>query len=361
MICFFNSNKVWGGGEKWHYEHIIALHEKKYPIMLIANKSSELSFKLQKTNIKIFNFKITNFSFLNIFKILEIKNILEKNKVETIILNLPADVKIAGIAAKLAKVKNIIYRRGTALPVKNSLLNRFLFRKIVSKILVNSQATQNKFLEKNPNLAPIHKFKIIYNGLKFSDYENNKNLAPLYKRQNNEIILGNAARLDKQKGQKFLVEIAQKLKKENINFKILIAGSGELEQELKNYAKKLDVSDKIIFLGFVENISIFMQNIDIFLLTSFWEGFGYVLAEAMFFEKPIIAFNVSSNKELVQNNKTGFLIKAFDLEIFTKKIIFLTNNKKLREEFGKLAKSNVFKFFDAKKNILQFIDFILKV
>ncbi len=48
--------------------------------------------------------------------------------------------------------------------------------------------------------------------------------------------------------------------------------------------------DKIIFLEFQENIENFMNNIDVLVLPSLWEGFGYVIIEAMFFNKPVIAF-----------------------------------------------------------------------
>ncbi|OQY00134.1 MAG: hypothetical protein B6I24_00590 [Bacteroidetes bacterium 4572_128] len=357
MICLFNSNKDWGGGEKWHYETAINLQKKKIETIVATNENSELFLKLKSVNIKVFTFKISNLSFLNIIKIIKIKNFLKKNNVKKIILNLPADVKVVGIAAKLAKVKSIIYRRGTALPVKNSFLNRFLFRKIVDKILVNSHETKNKFLEKNHNLTDKNKFTVIYNGLNLENYEKS-NFKIFYKKKDDEIILGNIGRLTKQKGQKYLIEIAKKLKSKNIKFKILIAGSGELEKKLKNYSKENDLEKEIIFLGFVEDVKSFIQNIDIFLLTSLWEGFGYVLAESMILEKPVIAFDISSNPEVVKNNVTGFLVKPFDIDIFTEKIEILISNKKLLRDFGKNGKNRVISKFDAKKNFKEFIKLI---
>ncbi|MBK7812053.1 MAG: glycosyltransferase [Saprospiraceae bacterium] len=49
----------------------------------------------------------------------------------------------------------------------------------------------------------------------------------------------------------------------------------------------------------------FMNSIDIFLLSSAWEGFGFCFVEAMLRAKPIVAFNISSNPEIVENDKTG--------------------------------------------------------
>ena len=75
---------------------------------------------------------------------IKIYTLLKKYAIHSIILNLPSDLKVGGIAAKLAGVKQIIYRRGTALAVRNTFLNRFLFRYIISRIIANSVEIQRR-------------------------------------------------------------------------------------------------------------------------------------------------------------------------------------------------------------------------
>jgi glycosyltransferase involved in cell wall biosynthesis len=101
----------------------------------------------------------------------------------------------------------------------------------------------------------------------------------LYERGSKEVLIGNAGRLVLQKGQKYLIEMAKGLIDSGISFKVLIAGDGPLEAPLKQMAVKAGVDDRIIFLGFVNNVKAFMETIDIFVLPSIWEGFGYVLVE----------------------------------------------------------------------------------
>ncbi len=348
-ICFFNSCKAWGGGEKWHYDIAVRLKNKNYNITLITNKNSELFHKTVSSNIPTISIKISNFSFLNPFKILKISRLFKKHSINTVILNLPSDLKAAGLSAKIAGVNKIIYRRGSAIPVKNSFLNRLLFRKIVTEIIVNSNETKRTLLVNNPNMIDENKIKLVYNGIDLKKYD--RTTSKIYKRTNNEIILGSAGRLSKQKGQKYLIDIAKKLKSKNINFKILIAGEGELNNELRSYAKKLKVENEVVFLGFVENIKSFMNSIDIFLLTSLWEGFGYVIVEAMACNKPVVAFNVSSNPEIITDNETGFLINNFDIDKFTDKIELLINNKELREKFGNKARTIVEKRFEIENTV----------
>ncbi|MGM0508318.1 MAG: glycosyltransferase [Fusobacteriota bacterium] len=356
-ICFFNSCKVWGGGEKWHYDTAIKLSQRGYNISFFANPKSKLFNKLQDKNINIYPIKIGNISFLNIFKIKKIINILKKEDINIIILNLPSDLKIAGVAAKIAGIERIIYRRGSAIPIKNSLSNRLLLKDCVTDILANSKTTKDTILKNTKNWLDKDKIKIIYNGIDL-DKMDKKEWDYIYKRDKDEIIIGNAGRLSKQKGQKYLIDIAEKLKKTEVKFKIVIAGTGELEKELKEYAKKKHVEDKVVFLGFVKNIKSFMKSIDIFVLTSLWEGFGYVMIEAMANQKPVLAFNVSNISEIVDNKKNGYLISDFDIKEMCDKIQIMYKNKKIMETMGIEGQKRVEEKFDINIAIDKLEDFL---
>lgn len=349
-ICFFNSSKTWGGGEKWHFDIALQLHPKNYNVSVITNKKSEFFKKIKSTNLNVKSICITNLSFLNIFKILKLKNEFQKQKIETIILNLPSDLKIAGISAKLAGVQNIIYRRGSAIAIKNSWLNRFIFKNIVTCVIANSEETKKTILQNNFNLISSEKIHVIYNGINIEEFDKSESIE-IFKKQHNELIIGNLGRMVFQKNQTFLIDVAQKLKEKNIQFKLLIAGIGDLENSLKSKTKELNLENEIVFTGFVKNPKSFMNSIDIFLLPSRWEGFGYVLLEAMLCKKPSIAFNLSSNPELIENNKTGFLINENDIDEFVEKIIFLIQNQEIAKQFGENARLKAEYQFDIKQTI----------
>jgi glycosyltransferase involved in cell wall biosynthesis len=253
-------------------------------------------------------------------------------------MNLSIDLKVAGIAAKLAHVPRIIYRRGSAIPIKNKPLNRFLFRNVITDIIANSEATRNTILENNSNLFPLEKIKVIYNGLDFCTRKS-QTTTSLYTKKEEEIILGNAGRMVYQKGHEYLIAIAAKLKEKGVDFKLLLAGTGPLESKIREQVKQVGLTNEVVFLGFVNDIAQFMNSIDIFLLTSRWEGFGFVLAEAMAAGKPLVAFDISSNPELVVNNTNGYLVKPFDVEDFASKTIQLVQNKEQCKKMGEKGKT----------------------
>jgi len=356
-ICFFNSTKAWGGGEKWHYDISVSLHRKGYSTLVITNKKSVLYSRIILTGQKVYNIKISNLSFLNPYKLLLLRKVFIKENIDIIILNLSADLKVAGIAAKFAGIPRIIYRRGSAISIKNRWLNRIIFKNIVTDVIANSEETKRTVLQNNPSMFPLEKIKVIYNGIDVNNYDLSTK-KKLYKKNDNEIILGNMGRLVYQKGQRYLIDIASELKMNNLQFKVLIGGDGPLKQELVSYAEKHEVADRIVFLGFIDNVAEFMNSIDIFLLTSLWEGFGYVIVEAMICKKPVIAFNCSSNPELIEDSRTGFLVEFGNIKSFGEKLKILINDKDLRYDFGERGYLKARKHFSVENTTNELENFL---
>lgn len=327
-ICFFNSTFFWGGGEKLHYDYALAFYQKGYQVIVITAPNSELYKRLVNKKVKVYLLKNKNISFLNPFKIIGLVKILKKENVDTILFSSSKDFKFASIASKIAKVENIIYLRGLAVPIKASKINKILFKHVLTHIIANSYATKNTILAHIKDESIRRKTDVIYHGIETMQKTTFKKI------KDDAIILGNAGRLTFQKGHDYLLQIAKLLKEKGLNFRLYIAGEGELKEKLMQQIIHLELTNEVYLLGFVENMEDFMSKIDIFLLTSRWEGFGYVLVEAMAKSKPIVAFNISSNPELI-NNQNGFLANYPDLEDFTNKTAQLISNSSLRVEMGK--------------------------
>jgi len=355
MICFFNTTKAWGGGEKWHLEIAAAMASEGIPVIVAAGKDSVLQKKATANNLATFSFKITGFSFLNPFLILRLRKFFVQKGVTTVVLNLPSDLKAAGIAARLAGVERIIYRRGSAIPVKNSFLNRFLFRNIITEGLANSFETKRTILLRNQHLIDSEKIIVIYNGIEVSGQ-----MEISRKPANAPVVIGNLGRLEKQKAQHLLVQLGAKLKEAGYQFQILIGGDGSLRDDLEKQVRVNELTDFIQLIGNVENVAEFMGRIDIFVLTSHWEGFGYVLAEAMAAGKPVVTFNHSSNPEVVEDQKTGFLAIPGDIDDLYQKTVRLIEDESLRIEMGKAGRERVLRYFDFTKNYQKIREFLLK-
>jgi glycosyltransferase involved in cell wall biosynthesis len=355
-ICFFNTKNVWGGGEKWHLDMITSMNRQHYRIIYVSSPSSPLSRKLRDLNIVGYEVPIYNLSFLNPFKVLKLARIFRNENVGVLLTNLSTDMKVASIAGKMADVPRIIYRRGTAIPVRNTFLNRYLFRRVLTNIMANSMETRRTILDKNSRIVPEDKIKVIYNGIYLPRYH--RDVKPLYKVKEGEILLGCAGRLTEEKGHAYLLEMMKKLKGDELSYKLLIAGEGKMLQSLKRKASKLGVSEQVEFLGFVEDMPSFFRSLDIFLLPSRFEGFGYVMAEAMASWKPVVAFDIKSTSEIVLHGETGYITSPNNVDEMTVRVKELAADRELREKMGEKGRDRVEELFSFEKNQHEVIQMI---
>ena len=330
-ICFLNTTSFWGGGEKIHFDYASKFKERGYTVFIAADKRNELYSRANKADIDTFALRLKNLSFLNPIKYIRLYRFFKKSKIDTVIISTSHDTKVGVLTAKLAGLKRIVLYRALAAPVKASKINQYLYNNVITHLIANSLETK-RTMSMNFGNRLKRNIQIIYQGLDFEEMSNRK--INKHSFDSEKIIIGNAGRLTIQKGQHHFIEIAKILKKKSVNFKIVIAGTGELEEQLLKEIKINELQNEIELLGFVEDMSSFMESIDIFALTSEWEGFGYVIAEAMFARKPVVAFNITSNPELVKTGFNGYLVPYEDLELFSEKLADLTKNKEIRETLG---------------------------
>ncbi len=356
VICFVNTQRTWGGGEKWSLDVMIELQNQGCKPMFVTREDSPLGRRLTHQGISGYELRKNKLKFLYPFKVFKYAWIFRKEKVGVLLTNVSADMKTASLAAKMVGVPEIIYRRGSALPVENSFDNRFIFRKVLTRIIANSQETKRCILAKNKSLAPESKIKVIYNGIHLADFP--RNIDPMQKSGEGEIFLGCAGRLSAEKGHLLLLDMIKHLKEKEIRCKLLLAGEGKLYEKLKDKAVSLGVDHMVEFLGFVHDMQSFYSAIDIFLLPSAYEGFGYVLIEAMASRKPVVAFDVGSSREIIEHEKTGYLVRPDQVQEMAERVLELVGDKVLREKMGEYGRARVEDHFSFEKNKSEIIDLL---
>lgn len=190
---------------------------------------------------------------------------------------------------------------------------------LVDKIICVGENDFNilKNITKNKNSV-----NLIKNGIN----ENKKNINTEIEKikSNCNYLIGTISRLHYQKDIETLIQSANEIKD---NTTIVIIGSGPEEKKLKQLTQKLNLQNKIIFLGNIENASSLIHYFDAFVLSTKWEGLPLVILEAMLSKIPVIGSSVHGVKELIEENKTGFLFKQGDYKELAKKINHILENK----------------------------------
>lgn len=330
-ICFLNSNKVWGGGEKWTLDTALYLSNAGYNVLVITNKNSALFKEVRKRELEIElkSIKITTYSSANFFQRKHFKRILKAFNIGTLFLNLSNDLKFGAKVAHNVGVKKIIYRRAIPKPIKRKWYYKKLFTKYLDGIISNSEHTKEGILMNYSDVIKSDFVKVIYNGIKI---DHKGYIEP--KEIGEQIIIGSAGRLSKEKGHMYLVRMAVILKEKEVKFKIRVAGEGSQRKKLEKEIEKNNLKDEFELVGFKKDLSEFYNHIDLFILPSIWEGFGFVLLEAMSYKLPVIAFDTGSSAEIIQDNKNGFIIQDYSVDLLAERVVELYKNSDLRKEMG---------------------------
>lgn len=336
-ICFVNSNIPWGGGERWIHQFARLSRDHDHTVTVLANVGSALAERLLgEPGISLETMPLGNFAFLNPRAQRHLTDLFTSRAVDTVLMCLPRDLKAAGFAARRVGVPRIVYRRGIDVSVKNSWLNRHLYGQVLTGLICNTEATKRSVLANNPDLIPDERISVVGNGFDVAEFDA-RPVVPLLTAADEETVIGCAARLVTQKGLSLLLDATALLLDRGHRVRVALAGSGPLEATLKAQAHSLDIAAQVDFLGFVDDIKSFYAGIDILALPSLFEGFGYVLVEAGRCEKPSVAFNASSNPEVVVDGVTGLLAEPGNTQDFADKLEQLLLNPGLRVRLGQAA------------------------
>ena len=200
-------------------------------------------------------------------------------------------------------------------PRKNIYLSRLLSRifTLNAKVIIAISHTVHDYLRNSKEISTQKKIVVIYYGYDISN-------AKLTRSKNEIPIILTIARLVNQKNLFTLLDAYSQVRKE-MNCELLIIGDGVLKNELVEYAHILGISKNVTWLGRIDNVNNYLSQCDVFTLTSYYEGFGLVLLEALQQECAIVASNVSAIPEVLGADFMG-LFNPHNSSELKNKLIF---------------------------------------
>ena len=283
-----------------------------------------------------FGYIQSRFSYIIVFlfSIVKLHKILNKEKPDFLIIHLMTFIPLFLLFFFKYETKFIL--RISGYPKLNYF--RSLFWKLVGKnifiVTTPTKNTKSLLVEKKI----FHSKKIKYlpdpilniENIQKKKSENN----PIEKEISKDNSLISIGRLSKQKNFKFLIDAFYNLQKKRSNLKLFIIGDGENKKKLQDQIRKLNLNDRVFLLGFKENIYDYLKNSKMFILPSLWEDPGFVLVEAGYMNLTILSSDCPNGpKELLNNNKNGFLFKTNSLKDFIENFETIENlNRKIIHE-----------------------------
>ena len=110
-ICFFNTVKFWGGGEKFYLEYAQGMKKRGHEVVIVCDKKSELQKRAERLGIATHNVSISMWTTFNLFKKWRLIKYLRKKSFDFILCSTSQDLKIVSQVAPAAGIKKIGFRR----------------------------------------------------------------------------------------------------------------------------------------------------------------------------------------------------------------------------------------------------------
>ena len=225
--------------------------------------------------------------------------------------------------------------------------------KFFDKVIAVSNFTKKRLIEKH---IPEEKIEVIHNGVDISLYHRKAEgklrtelgLPPKSK------LIGFIGRFGPEKGIIYLLEAARILcrKKEGVYF--VLVGDGQLREEAEAFISSNKMKDRIIMLGWRNDATDLLADMDALLLPSLTEGTPMVILESMSLGVPVIASDVGGISEVVDNLKTGLLIKPRDPQAIADAVSYLIGNRDLAENISQNSIRQVETRFSAQRMSEQY-------
>ena len=151
-------------------------------------------------------------------------------------------------------------------------------------------------------------------------------------------VVGNVGRLSPQKNPLDWVRVAALISEEQPSCWFLLVGDGPMREEVENLCQSLGIQDRIILTGIRRDVPRLLSVMDVFLLTSLWEGLPRVIPQAMSMQVPVVANQVDGTVEVITPGITGYLSDPGDIRQAAKYCLNLLRDPGLCRNMGEASR-----------------------
>jgi len=336
-ILFLNGYPNWGGGETWMLDVAEGLRERGHTCLIAGHerrewykRTKELGWNPLKVNIR---------GDIAPLMIAKLAWIVRKNGIDLILCNFDKEARLAGLARGFKKYPVIVTMKGLSLMRGDNMFCRWSYRRLIDHTVVCARFIREDFARQR--WLDISKVSAIHNCInpKMLDLPDSSgqsfreefNISPKAR------VIGVVARLVSRKGIHDLLTAAPEILRKHPEALFVLVGDGTDKQNLIRMAQDMGIEKSVIFTGFRRDPHRFFPAFDIFVLPSYYEGLPYVIEEAMYFSKPIIASALEGISEAIEDGVSGLIVPPGSPEILAEKINLLLEDDALRSSLAQNA------------------------
>lgn len=313
----------------------------------LVDKEVQIDFLTRDDDLKLDSLEIKG---NNIYKVsrnrnpikqlFEMKKIISENKYDVAYFNVSESFNCIGIlAAKIFNVKKVVVHSHSSGVEKSSKIKTLIFRMVNTlcksvlvacadvKLACSKKAAEWLYTK---DIANKDKYDIIFNVVDYKKFQYNEEVRNRIRDEyklGDKFIVGHVGRFCYPKNHGYLMDTFKKISEKKENAVLVCAGDGPDYDSVKEYAKELGISNKVIFLGAINNVHEWVQAFDVFMLPSRFEGLPIVAVEAQFSGVPCM-FSANIDNNVVIGERTKLIpVGEEDIEQWVTKTLECTERK----------------------------------
>jgi len=341
-----DAGKEWRGGQRQSLFLAKELQKKSYPFKFYVQPGSPLHTKALEVDLPVIPLKMR--SETDALAILRLASGMKRLRCRLVHCHDAHSVAVGSAAASLAKVPLRVISRNVDFPLKNNFLSRMKYSKNIDVIIAVSRGIKKVLVDGgiDPTLV-----KVIPDGIDYFPFEEAASSQYLRRELNfgpDDFLVGIVAHLADHKGHKYLIKATKILKEKAPLIRVIIVGEGPLRMELDKLVKQTHVEDMVFFLGFREDVPQILASLDLFVLSSYLEGMGSSILDAMASRLPVVATKTGGIPEVVVHGETGLLVPPKSRTALAKAMLRIYEDRELGNRLGHKGYEIVHQKFSAE-------------
>ena len=357
-----------GGTETFARELSLQLHQSGWKSVLCFLKEPPEDVRrflsLPNVTLEV----LENSTDLGLSATVALAGIIRHHKPQILHLHFTGFLGLYPWLARLMSVEKIFFTDHTSRPAghvsrrapwwKRALAS--VINRPINKVVCVSQYGQRCLT--TLDLLPKARHELVYNAVDLSRVSEDPNRAAEFRKRYaipaGRVVIVQVSWMIPEKGIAQLLETARLLVSKNANVHFVLVGEGSYREQFMKDAEALNLAEHITWTGLIQDP--FGEGVydvaDIVCQLSEWEElFGWMIAEAMAYGKPVVATKVGGIPELVNDEISGFLVKRGDPAAAAEKLDRLAIDPDLRRKLGEVGRQVVKEKFDLKRNVAQLI------
>jgi glycosyltransferase involved in cell wall biosynthesis len=245
------------------------------------------------------------------------------------------------LAARLTGARLVLHEHfaDPRMPVYQAAADRVL-APLTDRAIAVSQSTRTFLIEER--FVPPPRVRLIYNGAPLDEFapagaERARRVRLELGLPTDAPVVGSIGRLNAQKGHRYLVEAVPRLVAAQPATRVLVVGDGDLGGELREQARRLGVAGRVVFAGHRADVPDLLAAIDVFCVSSLYEGTPLALFEAMAAGRAVVSTSVDGCREVIEDGVTGLLVPPQDAAALADALARVLGDRDLREGLARRA------------------------